>query len=88
MKKILSSSSCKILVILALLLLGSSLAKAQSFSVDYNAVKLSYALSDIQKKSGYNFVYNNSLVNVNALVTAKRAEPSGRCSTPCCPGSP
>ena len=51
MKKILSSSSCKILVILALLLLGSSLAKAQSFSVDYNAVKLSYALSDIQKKS-------------------------------------
>lgn len=71
MKKILSSSSCKILVILALLLLGSSLAKAQSFSVDYNAVKLSYALSDIQKKSGYNFVYNNSLVNVNALVTAK-----------------
>jgi len=65
------SLSKKLLGVLILLVLGSFVAKAQTFSVDYKAVKLSYAISDIQKKSGYHFVYNNSLVDVNATVTAK-----------------
>ncbi len=54
-----------------LLLLGSVLAGAQTISVDYDSVKLSQALSDIQKQSGYSFVYNNSLVDVETPVSAK-----------------
>ena len=54
-----------------LLLLGSILAGAQTISVDYDSVKLSQALSDIQKQSGYSFVYNNSLVNVDTPVSVK-----------------
>lgn len=61
----------KVLCVALLLTLSSFLAPAQTVSVDYNAVKLSYAISDIQRQTGYHFVYNNSLVNVDAPVTAK-----------------
>lgn len=61
----------KVISVAILLLIGSFLAKAQTITVDYNSVSLSYAISDIQKQSGYHFVYNNSLVDVEAPVTAK-----------------
>lgn len=65
------SLSKKVFGLLLLLVLGAFVAKAQTISVDYQSVKLSNVISDIQKQSGYSFVYNNSLVNVNAPVTAK-----------------
>lgn len=65
------SSVPKKLSLAVVLMLSSLIALAQTVTVDYDAVKLSYAISDIQKQSGYHFVYNNSLVDVNTPVTAK-----------------
>lgn len=44
---------------------------SQNISVDYNGTKLSAVITDIQSKTDYHFVCNNSLVNVNAPVFAK-----------------
>lgn len=61
----------KSLVLLAAVLLSASVAFAQDISVDYKGVKLNSVLLDIQNKTGYHFIYNNSLVDVNTEVTAK-----------------
>ncbi len=61
----------KLLITVTLLCAGASAAFAQTITADYNSVKLSQVISDIQKQSGYHFVYNNSLVDVEAPVTAR-----------------
>jgi len=53
-----------------LLLLALAPAYSQEISVNYKADKLSAVIADIQSKSDYKFVYNNSLVDVNIPVTA------------------
>ena len=55
---------------LLFLILFSVVAVAQELTVDYHSAKLSAVLSDIQDKTGYHFVYNNSLVDVSTTVTA------------------
>ena len=52
------------------LILFSVVAVAQELTVDYHSTKLSTVLTDIQNKTGYHFVYNNSLVDVSTTVTA------------------
>ncbi|MDO4736249.1 MAG: secretin and TonB N-terminal domain-containing protein, partial [Bacteroidia bacterium] len=41
----------------------------QSVTLDFPQEKLSNVLKDIQKQTSYSFVYNNSLVNVNKVVS-------------------
>lgn len=60
----------KTIPVLLLLTLFSFAATAQELSVDYNSTKLSTVLADIQNKTGYHFIYNNSLVDVSTPVTA------------------
>lgn len=64
------SSPKKLLSIFALLLFSMAVLRAQDITVDYTDVKLKTVLADLRSKSGCNFVYNNSLVDVDALVTA------------------
>ena len=59
----------KLIAVLSIVLFSTAFAYAQEISVDYKNVKLSTVFEDIHGKSGYNFIYNNSLVDVNALVT-------------------
>jgi len=59
----------KLIAVLSIVLFSTAFAYAQEISVDYKNVKLSTVFEDIRSKSGYNFIYNNSLVDVNALVT-------------------
>lgn len=60
---------CRRVVATLMLIFCFVQAFAQELSVDYNAVRLKAALSDIHDKTGVNFVYNNSLVDVDVLVT-------------------
>ena len=56
-------------VLLALFLLLPMLASAQNIKLDYRNTPLITVLNAIQNQSGYKFVYNNSLVDVNQRVT-------------------
>lgn len=58
------------IVFLAAVVMASSNALAQELSVDYKDVKLSTVLVDIQNKTGFHFIYNNSLIDVDAPVSA------------------
>jgi len=53
------------------LFLAISMLYAQDLSVDYKNTKLSNVITDIQNKSGYNFIYNNTLIDVNLIINAK-----------------
>ena len=64
-------SSRKLLAILISLAVSVFSLGAQNLSVNYQAAKLSTVLSDIQGKTGYHFVYSNSLVDVNTPVTVE-----------------
>ena len=64
-------SQRKIWGILTFLLLAVLPLNAQELSVQYQDTKLSAVLSDIQNRTGYHFVYNNSLVNVSVPVTVE-----------------
>ena len=61
----------KILGILIILLLAAFPLAAQDLSIQYQDTRLSTVLSDIQTKTGYHFVYNNSLVDVSIPVTVE-----------------
>ena len=63
-------NSLKRITTVLLLLLALAPAYAQEISVSYKGTKLSTVIADIQSKSDYKFVYNNSLVDVNLPVTA------------------
>ena len=56
--------------LLLLLLLPIASAFAQEIKVDYQNVPLGTVLSDLGSKSSYHFVYNNSLIDLSAPVTA------------------
>jgi TonB-linked SusC/RagA family outer membrane protein len=46
-------------------------SQAQSITVDFNKAPLINVLKEIQKQTPYTFVYNNSLIDVNKLVSIK-----------------
>lgn len=46
-------------------------SNAQQIGLDYTNEKLSVVLKEIQKETGYSFFYNNSLIDVDQLVTIR-----------------
>jgi hypothetical protein len=54
---------------MVLSLFFSTEASAQQISLDFKGEKMITVLQEIQKQSSYNFIYNNTLVDVNQVVT-------------------
>lgn len=52
-----------------LLFISVFVARAQTLKVDYESTRLSAVISDIQTKSGFRFIYNNSLIDTSTPVT-------------------
>jgi len=53
---------------MVLSLFFSTEASAQQISLDFKGEKMITVLQEIQKQSSYNFIYNNTLVDVNQVV--------------------
>ena len=65
------ASSKKLVASVLVFFLTAAMAFAQNLSVNYDAAKLSSVIADIHNKTGCNFVYNNTLIDVGIPVTAK-----------------
>lgn len=61
----------KFLTLLVCAMLSLTTLYAQKLTLDYSNVQLSVVLKEIQNKSEYKFIYNNSLVDVNIIVSIK-----------------
>lgn len=70
--KLISEKSCffvRTILTVICLSIGTSILSAQNISINVNNKKLSSVLKEIQTQSHYKVAYNNSMINVDVLVS-------------------